>query len=74
VGLKERFQRKVTMKVYERQCLVIITLLTTLLLINIWPRFRSDAMSVGWYWYVILIAIFLIVARGKIFGELEMKT
>ena len=28
MGLKERFQRKVTMKVYERQCLVIITLLT----------------------------------------------
>ena len=54
--------------------MIIITLLTTLLLINIWPRFRSDAMSVDWYWYVILIAIFLIIARGKIFEELNVKS
>ena len=74
MGLKERFQRKITMKVYERQCMIIITLLTTLLLINIWPRFRSDAMSVDWYWYVILIVIFLIIGRGKIFGEPNVKS
>lgn len=74
MGLKERFQRKITMKVYERQCLVIITVLATLLLFNIWPRFRSDAMSVDWYWYVILIVIFLIVSRGKIFGETNTKS
>ncbi|MCW4033374.1 MAG: hypothetical protein NWF08_08325 [Candidatus Bathyarchaeota archaeon] len=69
MGLKEKFQRKITMKVYERQCMVIITVLATLLFINIWPRFRSDVMSVDWYWYVILIVIFLILARGKILGS-----
>ena len=63
--LKERLQRKITMKVYERQCMLIITLLATLLLIKIWPRFRSDAMSVDWYWYVTLIVIFLILLFGK---------
>jgi hypothetical protein len=31
-------------------------------------------MSVDWYWYVILIAIFLIIARGKIFEELNVKS
>jgi hypothetical protein len=31
-------------------------------------------MSVDWYWYVILIAIFLIIARGKIFGEPNVKS
>ena len=60
MGLKERLQRKTTMKVYERQCMVILTVLTTLLFINIWPRFRTDAMSVDWKGYIILIVIFLI--------------
>jgi len=58
--LEKRFKRKIIMKVYERQCMIIITLLSTLLLLNIWPRFRSDVLLVPWYAYVILIIIFLI--------------
>ena len=56
--LKERLNRKLTMTVIERQCMIIVTLLSTLLLIKVWPRFRSDALSVEWYWYIILVCIF----------------
>jgi len=67
--LKKRFQRKITMKIYHMRCMIIITLLATLLLINLWPRFRYDALSVPWYVYIILIFIFaipfLIKKRGK---------
>ncbi len=58
--IKERFQRKISMTVLQRQCLIIVTLLSTLLLITVWPRFRTDAMSVGWYVYLILVIVFLI--------------
>lgn len=57
--LKERLQRRVTMKRYELQFVIISTLLFTLFLITAWPRFRSDAMSIDWYWYLILTIIFV---------------
>ena len=60
MDLRKRLQRKITIKVYERQCMIILTMLTTLLLIKIWSRFRSDAMSVGWKGYILLIVIFII--------------
>jgi uncharacterized membrane protein YqjE len=58
--IKELFQRKITMTVLQRQCMIIVTLLSTLCLMTIWPRFRTDAMSLEWYVYLILIVIFLI--------------
>ncbi|PKK82981.1 MAG: hypothetical protein CVT49_10985 [candidate division Zixibacteria bacterium HGW-Zixibacteria-1] len=58
--IKERFQRKITMTALQRQCMLIVTLLSTLFLLSVWPRFRSDAMSLDWYVYLILILIFLI--------------
>ena len=57
---KELFYKEIKMKAYEKSLIVIITLLATLLLLNIWPRFRSDASSVSWYSYVILIVLFTI--------------
>jgi len=58
--LKDRFQTKITMTVLQRQCLVIVTMLSTLLFISIWPRFLADALSVNWVVYLILIGISLI--------------
>ena len=58
--LKEFVNRKITMRSYERNLIIVITLLSTLLLLNIWPRFRYDALSVPWYAYVILIVLFAI--------------
>jgi len=60
MGIKERFQRKITMTVLQMNCLIIVTLLSTSCLITVWPRFRNDAMSLDWYVYLILIGIFLI--------------
>ena len=59
MNIRERLQRKVSMTVLQRQCLIIVTLLSTLLLASVWPRFRNDALSFGWLGYVILIALFL---------------
>lgn len=65
MGLKQRLQQKITMTVLQRQCAVIVTMLSTLCLIAIWPRFRSDALSVEWYVYLVLIALFLIPLLKK---------
>ena len=73
MNLRKRFEMDLSLKYYEIK-FIIITLLSTLLLINIWPRFRNDVMSVDRYWYVISIAILLIVTRGKIFGEYTIET
>jgi len=60
MNIKERFQRKTTMTVLQRQCMIVVTLLSTLLLLTAWPRFRNDAMSLDWYVYLILVIVFLI--------------
>jgi len=60
MNLEKRFKRKITMRSYERNLIMVITLLSTLLLLNIWPRLRSDMLSVPWYAYIILIIIFAI--------------
>ena len=58
MGLREHFQRSVTMTVLQLACTIIVTLMSTLLLLTIWPRFRSDALSLDWYVYLILAIIF----------------
>lgn len=60
MNLKKRFHKRITMKVYQMRSMVIITLLATLLLVNVWPRFRSDLLSVPWWVYIILIVLFAI--------------
>jgi len=60
MNIKERLQTKTTMTVLQRQCVIIVTMLSTLLLVTIWPRFRADVMSFDWYMYLILIAVFAI--------------
>ena len=61
--IKEILGRKYTLKRYEINGIIIITLLSAFLLINIWPRFLSDVLEVSWYVYVILIVILLIIWR-----------
>ena len=48
------------MTALQRQCLIIVTLLSTLLLIKTWSRFQSDAMEFPAFGYVLLIMIFVI--------------
>jgi len=49
--------QNITMKAYERNLIMVITLLSTLLLLNIWPRFRYDALDFPWWGYVSLIVL-----------------
>ena len=37
--------------------MIIVTLLGTLLLLSVWPRFLEDALSVHWLVYILMIAI-----------------
>ena len=59
--LKHWFEMDMDFKYFEIKFIIIITLLSTLLLINIWPRFRNDALEFHWLWYLILIAIISII-------------
>ena len=60
IEMKSRLQERVTMTVLQRQCMVIVTLLSTLGLLKAWPRFHRDAMSLDWYVYLALVVVFLI--------------
>ncbi len=55
--IKERFQRKIKMTVLQRQSIIIITMLVTLLAVTNWQRLYNDASEARWYVYLILIAI-----------------
>jgi len=59
--LRQRLEKDMTFKYFEIKFIIIITLLSTLLLINIWPRFRNDALEFHWFWYLILIVILSII-------------
>ncbi len=59
--LKQWLEKDMGFKYFEIKFMIIITLLSTLLFINIWPRFRNDALEFTWYWYVILIAILVFI-------------
>jgi hypothetical protein len=69
--LRERLERKITIKRWELNFVIISTLLFTLFLIQAWPRFRSDAMSINWYWYLVLALIFSVPAYKTIFSQLR---
>lgn len=58
MGFRERLQREITITVLQRQCIIIVTMLSTLCAINAWPRFLNDATSIEWYFYLIPILIF----------------
>jgi len=59
--IKELFEREYSLKYYEIKGIIIITMLSTLLLVKIWPRFRNDVLEFAWYGYVILIVIFSLI-------------
>jgi hypothetical protein len=67
--LREKLEIDVTLKRWELQFVIISTLLFTLFLITAWPRFRSDAMSIDWPWYLILTLIFGLPIFTKIFSD-----
>jgi hypothetical protein len=55
--IKDRFRKEVKMSVLQRQSMIIVTMLSTLFLISIWPRFLADALSVNWAVYLVLISV-----------------
>jgi hypothetical protein len=65
MDVRERLKQQISMTVLQRQCMIIVTLLSTLLLLKVWPRFSDDAMSVAWYVYLVLIAAFAVPLLRK---------
>ncbi len=41
MGIRERLQREITVTVLQRQCIIIVTLLSTLCALNSWPGFLA---------------------------------
>ena len=70
--LKDWFSRAYKIKYFQLKSMIIVTMLSTLLLVNIWERFRSDVLSLGWLWYIVLIIIFAIpLFINKEYNELN---
>jgi len=57
VTIRDRFRKEVKMSVLQRQSMIIVTMLSTLFLLSIWPRFLADALSVNWAVYLLLIGV-----------------
>jgi len=66
MNLKKRLQRKITIKNYELSLIMISVISFILFLITVWPRFRSDAMSVAWYWYLAGGIVFFVLGWRKV--------
>ena len=62
--------KKVTVKPIEIDIIMVFTLLSTLFLLKIWPRFLSDALSFPWYVYLILLG-FLAIPFAKIINRFK---
>jgi len=60
MDIKKRFKRQITMTVLQRQCTIIISMLGTLFLAKMWPRFLNDVLIFPWYLYVLLIVVFAV--------------
>ena len=54
---KEYMSKPYKIKYYQLKSIVIVTMLSTLLLANVWDRFRNDVVSLHWFWYIVLIVI-----------------
>lgn len=66
MNIKERFQRNITIKQYEVNLMIITGIFLTLFLFKAWPRFRSDAMSIEWYWYLSFMILFALPYSKKV--------
>ena len=61
MALKERLKKKYIITRFEISLLVIFGMFLILFLYQIWPRFRSDAMSFSWYIYLIILVLIKIL-------------
>ena len=71
MNIKQWIQGEITIKPYHANFLIISGMMFILLLYTVWPRFRNDAMSIDWYWYLILMIIFGVPSLGKVLTELK---
>ena len=55
--IKDRFRQEVKMSVLQRQSMIIVTMLSTIFALTIWPRFLADALSVNPAVYLVLIGV-----------------
>ena len=67
--LKKRINRKVVIRQIDVNFMLITGMMFTLFLITLWPRFRSDAMSVEWYWYLGFTIFFFLLYAKKVLAE-----
>jgi len=66
MNLKKYMNKTMKLTYWEFKFSIIVTLLLTLFFVNIWPRFRADVLEFPWYFYIILIALFLIPIFKKV--------
>ena len=57
------------MKWYDFSMLKLSVLFFTLFLVTVWPSFRMIALSIDWYWHLILGILFAIPLWKKLFTK-----
>jgi len=57
------------MKWYDFSLLKLTMFLFTLFLVTVWPDFRTLALSIAWYWYLIAALICAIPLWKKLFFD-----
>ncbi len=67
--LKKRINRKITIRQIDVNFMLITGMMFTLFLLTLWPRFRYDAFSVKWYWYLIFTIFFFLLYAKKVLAE-----
>ncbi len=58
MNIKQWIKGEITIKPYHVNFLIITGMFFVLFLYKTWPRFRSDANEIEWYWYLILMIAF----------------
>ena len=55
MNIKQWIKGEITIKPYHVNLLIITGMMLVLFLNKAWPRFRSDALSIDWYVYLIVM-------------------
>ena len=71
MNLKQWIKGEITIKPFHVNFLIITGMMLVLLLNATWPRFRSDAMEIDWYWYLILMVAVGYPSLKRVLQELK---
>lgn len=67
--IKKRINRPITIRQIDVNFMIITGMMFVLFLNKAWPRFRSDALSFEWYWYLAFMILCFLPYSKKVLSE-----